>query len=103
MCKTRIFNEILKTVSEKAEVPADYILSGRKDEETVDARYILVHLLSKSGIAHSSIAKFINKDIRTVNNIITCFDARVKGRKMCGINLEQIKNTLGNGSFRLDI
>lgn len=45
MCKSRIFNEILKAVSEETEVPADCILSNKKDEDTVDARYILVHLL----------------------------------------------------------
>lgn len=100
MCKSRIFNEILKAVSEETEVLADCILSNKKDEDTVDARYILVHLLSKSGISHASIAKFINKDIRTVNNIITGFEARMKSRKMFGINSEQIKKVLGNSSFR---
>lgn len=99
MCKSRIFNEILKAVSEETEVPADRILSNKKDEDTVDARYILVHLLNKSGISHVSIAKFINKDIRTVNNIVTGFDARMRSRKMFGINLEQIKKALGNSLF----
>lgn len=96
MCKSRIFNEILRAVSDETEVSEDRILSNRKDEETVDARYILVHFLDKSGISHSSIAKFINKDIRTVNNIITGFDARMRSRKMFGINLEQIRKALGN-------
>lgn len=99
MCKSRIFNEILKAVSGETEVPSDCILSSKKDEDTVDARYILVHLLSKHGISHSSIAKFINKDVRTVNNIITGFDARMRSRKMFGINLEQIKKALGNNLF----
>lgn len=99
MCKTRIFNEILKAVSDETEVPADCILSGKKDEETVDARYMLVHLLSRSGISHSSIAKFINKNVRTVNNIVTGFEARMSSRKMFGINLEQIKKALGNNLF----
>lgn len=100
MCKTRVFNEILAAVAEETEVPADSILSGKKDEDTVDARYILVHLLDRSGVSHSSIAKYINKDIRTVNNIITGFEARVRSRKMFGINLEQIRKMLGNNLFR---
>lgn len=100
MCKSRIFNEILQIVSEETEVPSDCILSNKKDEDTVDARYILVYFLSKNGISHASIAKFINKDIRTVNNIITGFEARMRSRKMFGINLEQIKKSLGNSLFR---
>lgn len=99
MCKSRIFNEILKAVSEETEVPADFILSNKKDEDTVDAIYILVHLSSRSGISHSSIAKFINKDVRTVNNIVTGFDARMRSRKMLEINLEQIRKALGNSFF----
>ncbi len=99
MCKSRIFNEILKAVSEETEVPADCILSNKKDEDTVDARYILVHLSSRSGISHARIAKFINKDVRTVNNIVTGFDARMRSRKMFGINLEQIRKALGNSFF----
>lgn len=100
MCKSKIFAEILRIVSEETEVPADCILSSKKDEDTVDARYILVYFLSKNGISHASIAKFINKDIRTVNNIITGFEARMRSRKIFGINLEQIKKSLGNSLFR---
>ncbi|WP_302821620.1 hypothetical protein [Parabacteroides goldsteinii] len=99
MCKTRVFNEILEAVSAETEVSADCILSGKKDEETVDARYMLVHLLSRSGISHSSIAKLINKNVRTVNHIVTGFEARMSSRKMFGINLEQIKKALGNKLF----
>lgn len=99
MCKSEIFAKILQVVAQETEVSAEQILSSKKDEETVDARYLLVHFLSRQGFSQSSIAKFICKNIRTVNNIITGFSGRQRNRKMFGINLENIRNTLGNNSF----
>ena len=99
MCKSEIFAKILQVVSQETEVSAEQILSRKKDEETVDARYLLVHFLSNQGFSQSSIAKFIGKNIRTVNYIITGFDSRQENRKMFGINLENIRNVLGNKSF----
>ncbi len=96
MCKSNIFSEVLKVVSEETEVPAECILSGKKDEDTVNARYLLVHLLGKKGFTNASIAKFINKNVRTVNNIMNGFDERMRTRKMLGIYLEQIRNLLGS-------
>lgn len=46
MCKSEIFAEILNLVSKETEISANRILSSDKDTETVDARYLLVHLLS---------------------------------------------------------
>lgn len=48
MSKSEIFNTILRMVSEETEIPSAQILSGRKDTETVDARYLLVHFLFQS-------------------------------------------------------
>lgn len=47
MCKSEIFAEILKIVSQETEIAIDRILSSDKDSETVDARYLLVHILSE--------------------------------------------------------
>ena len=44
MCKSEIFATILQTVSQETEIPPEQILSRKKDEETVDARYLLVYL-----------------------------------------------------------
>lgn len=92
MCKSRIFAEILNIVSTETEVPEECILSSRKDEDTVDARYLLVYFLSKQGFSHSGIAKLINKDVRTVNYIITHFPDREKSGKF----LELIRRISGN-------
>lgn len=96
MCKSRIFAEVLDIVSTETEVPGEQILSPRKDEETVDARYLLVHFLAQQGLSHAKIASLINKNVRTINYIITNFSEREKERKILRINSENIKNKVGN-------
>lgn len=99
MCKSEIFAEILQTVSQETEIPPEQILSSRKDEETVDARYLLVYFLSRNGFCSSRIALCIHKDIRTVNLIITQFEGRKASRKYFGIMQENIRKMLGNKCF----
>ena len=99
MCKSEIFAEILQTVSQETEIPPEQILSARKDEETVDARYLLVYLLMRSGFNHARIASLIRKGRRTVNNIANHLRDRFSSRKMLGISLENIRKQLGNKYF----
>lgn len=54
-------------VSEETEIPCSQILSGKKkDMETVDARYLLVHFLSETGFSPSYIASKTGITERTV-------------------------------------
>lgn len=99
MCKSEIFAEILQAVSQETEIPPEQILSSRKDEETVDARYLLVYFLSRNGFCSSRIALCIHKDVRTVNLIITQFEERKASKKYFGILLENIRKLLGNKQF----
>lgn len=99
MCKSEIFATILQTVSQETEIPPEQILSRKKDEETVDARYLLVYLLTRNGFCSSRVASCIRKDIRTVNLILTRFEARKSSRKYFGILLDNIKKQLGNKGF----
>lgn len=99
MCKSEIFATILQTVSQETEIPPEQILSRKKDEETVDARYLLVYLLTRNGFCSSRVASCIRKDIRTVNLILTRFETRRSNRKYFGILLDNIKKQLGNKGF----
>lgn len=45
MCKADIFNEIIQIVSRETEIAPKVILSGSKEAEVVDARYLLVYFL----------------------------------------------------------
>lgn len=99
MSKTDIFNAILRLVSEETELPCPQILSGRKDMETVDARYLLVHFLAETGLPPSYIASKIGMTERTVTNILTNFELRVATQKMLRIYSENIQKRLGNKPF----
>ena len=99
MCKSEIFATILQTVSQETEIPPEQILSRKKDEETVDARYLLVYLLTRNGFCSSRVASCVRKDIRTVNLILTRFETRKSNRKYFGILLDNIKKQLGNKGF----
>jgi tRNA 2-selenouridine synthase SelU len=59
--KTKLFNTMLEVVSEVCEVPAQEIVSTKKDEEVSDARIILVWLCSRGGLRPKEIAKFLNR------------------------------------------
>lgn len=99
MSKSEIFNLILRIVSDETEIPGQQILSGRKDMETVDARYLLVHFLSYVGFTPSYISSRISITERTVTNILTNFEIRMSTQKMLRIQCENIRKVLRNSSF----
>ena len=83
MSKSELFDAILRLVSCETEVPAEHILSGKKDTETVDARYLLVHFLIESGFTPSYIY------------IHTNFEIRYNMQKMLRIQTESIRKQMG--------
>ena len=58
--KTEIFAKILDIVANETELTSEQILSCCRTAETVDARYMLVHLLRREGIYISEIAHMMN-------------------------------------------
>ena len=96
MCKSEIFAEILEIVSHETEISVERILSSDKDTETVDARYLLVHILSEMGFYPVQTSIHLHKTKRTINYIISNFQERLDSGKMMRIYLENIKKQLGN-------
>ena len=96
MCKSEIFAEILEAVSRETEVSASRILGSSKQMEVVDARYLFVHFLSRSGFYPSSIAEQIHKTKRAVNYILTNFKSRLDCGKMMRIQYDNIRKYIGN-------
>ena len=96
MCKSEIFAEILKIVSQETEIAIDRILSSDKDSETVDARYLIVHILSEKVFYPSQTSIHLHKTKRAINYIISNFQERLNSGKMMRIYLENIKKQLGN-------
>lgn len=101
MSKSDIFNDILRKVSEETEISCPQILSRRKDMETVDARYLLVHFLSETGFSPSYIVAKIGVRERTVTHILTNFDVRLSTQKMLRIQCENMRKWLGSKPFPL--
>ena len=90
MNKNELFDYILRLVICETEVCPGQILSARKDTESVDARYLLVHYLVDAGFTPSCIPE------RTVSNIQTNFDTRLSTRKILRIQSENIRKKMGN-------
>lgn len=95
MCKSKIFADILKIISEETEIPAEKILSESKEIDVVDARFILIHVLYRKGIYPSEIASFIGKTKRCVNHSISTFDGRLTSGKMIRILWEKVRKQAG--------
>lgn len=96
MCKSEIFAEILRIVSEETEISTNEILSSSKEADVVDARYLLVHLLYERGFYPSQIALHTRKTKRSINYILSGFSDRIQRGKMLRIQYENIKKLQRN-------
>lgn len=97
MNKSDIFARILSAVSTATDVPSELILSANRYEETVDARYLLVHLLSRHGLYPSQIAALTGHTRRCINKLLANFPGRLDSRHLMRTNLEHALHLLGTG------
>lgn len=96
MYKMQIFHSILEIVSLETEISdTDILTSSVTFTEIVDARYLLVRFLSEEGIYPTQIATLTGFSKRTVNRILTLFDARKEQSRMMQINMGKIKSRIG--------
>jgi hypothetical protein len=77
MFKQDFFNKVLNIVASLTELSADQILNGKKTDEVVDARWIIVRLLSEHGCHTSRIAMLLHMTQRNVTYILTVFQDRL--------------------------
>lgn len=103
MCKTEMFNKILSVVAEETEIPTECILSRCKRREIVDARYILVYFMHRSGYYTSTIATYMKFSRRAVEKMLELFDERQKqsGRIFSWLK-ERVANKLRNACEAID-
>lgn len=98
MSKTReIVSAVLTAVSEETEIPCKTILSRCSSADVVDARWLAVMLLHKSGVYAVRIADHLNITPRYVQYIITDFGDRIAVNKALRNNYEKIANKLRKG------
>ena len=77
MYKKNYFERLVDVVADLSELSANTILHGRKTDEVVDARWIIVRLLSEYGYHTSKIAMLMQMSQRNVTHILTVFQDRL--------------------------
>lgn len=96
MCKNEIFLFVLNEVSKETEISEEQILSSSKDMETVDARSIVVKLLSEMDMYPKRIATYMGKTPASIRYLITHHEARKKANKMIGKYMSNIRKRIEN-------
>lgn len=79
MYKKDYFERLVSVVAQLSELSADNILYGRKTDEVVDARRIIVKILHEQGYHTSKIAMLLKMTQRNVTHILTVFQDRLDG------------------------
>lgn len=74
----RLADHILEIVAEELDVPKESILSKSRKAEIVDARHMAAKLLHACNVYPSRIAEIFGVSARTVQYVITSFDARIQ-------------------------
>lgn len=95
MYKAQMFQETLSAVIEETEIDRERILSGCKQEEVVDARALLVKVMSERGLYPAQISSLTGIGLRSITKFLLCFGVRVNSRKILRINYERVRNKLG--------
>ena len=95
MYKMQIFQETLSAVVDITDVEQAQILSGCKQEEVVDARSLLVKLMSDKGLYPMQISKTTGINCRSVTKFLVGFKARINSRKILRMHYEKLRNQLG--------
>lgn len=95
MYKMQVYLDTLSAVAEETEVEMEKILSGCKEEEVVDARILLIRLLSEQGLYPIQISKFTGICQRSVNRFLLDFPDRISSRKIMRLFYDNLRNKLG--------
>ena len=95
MYKMQVYLDTLQAVAEETEVEMEKILSGCKEEEVIDARAILIRLLSEQGLYPIQISRFTGICVRSVNRFLLDFQDRIVSRRMMRLFYDNVKKKLG--------
>lgn len=77
MSKQDYFENVLNIVASMTELTAEQILHGKKTDDVVDARWIVVRMLSEHGYHTFNIAMLMHMTQRNVTYILTAFQDRL--------------------------
>lgn len=77
MYKKDYFDRLVSIVAKLSDLSAEDILHGRKTDEVVDARWIIVKILYEQGYHTSKIAMSLKMTQRNVTKILNAFQDRL--------------------------
>ena len=95
MYKMQVYLDTLSAVAEETEVEMEKILSGCKEEEVIDARAILIRLLSEQGLYPIQISRFTGICVRSVNRFLLDFQDRIMSRRMMRLFYDNARKKIG--------
>ena len=95
MYKLEIFKNTLSAIAEETEIKKEQILSNAKQEEVVDARYLLVEIMYEQGLYPTQISHLTGVCVRSVNNFLQGFSSRCNSRKIMRIDYDRVRHKLG--------
>lgn len=87
-------DHILSIVAEELDVSKESILSKSRKAEIVDARHMAAKLLHVRNIYPSRIAEIFGVSPRTVQYVITSFDARIQTNRALRNSYAKLAKTL---------
>lgn len=85
---------VLDLVAEELDVPKESILTKSRKAEIVDARHMAAKLLHIHNVYPSRIADIFGVSARTVQYVITSFDARIQTNRALRNSYAKIAKTL---------
>lgn len=85
---------VLDLVAEELDVPKESILSKSRKAEIVDARHMTAKLLHIRNVYPSRIADIFGVSARTVQYVITSFDARIQTNRSLRNSYAKLAKTL---------
>lgn len=87
-------DHILGIVAEELDVPKESILTKSRKAEIVDARHMAAKLLHVCNVYPSRIAEIFGVSARTVQYVITSFDARIQTNRTLRNSYAKLAKTL---------
>lgn len=89
-------SRIIDLVADELEIPRELILSKSRKAEVVDARHTVAKLLHLNHVYPSCIAEIFGVSARSVQYVITTFDARIQTNRALRNTYERLAKELRN-------
>lgn len=96
MSKTERFSTILEAVASFTEIHQEFILSDIRQADVVDARCILVKLLTEEGFYPSQIGQYLERTEAGIRYLLSVYEDRRVTSKWMDKDVEVIRKYLEN-------